>query len=130
MAPKHRHDPSTQDPARPRRPSRSPHSNACPRFFRELVREARTGEASFTECGFELGRRIFSLVGEELGPEVLGELVVSIVKHDQAAILQWLQRRVPRMMALVPPRQYAQFLAGFLQATEKEMTPVDRPLAA
>jgi len=117
MTPKAKNESRPGSPARPRTlPGRAPSSNACPLFFRVLVYEARSGEKSFTDCGYELGRQIFSIVGGELGEEVLGELVVLIMKRDTTAILQWLRARVPRMMAMIPTREYRAFLKGFMQA--------------
>ncbi|MDI1428745.1 MULTISPECIES: hypothetical protein [Polyangium] len=117
MTPKAKNDSRPPSPARPRTlPGRAPASNACPLFFRVLVYEARSGEKSFTDCGYELGRQIFSIVGNELGEDVLGELVVLIMKRDTLAILQWLKSRVPRMMDMIPTREYRAFMKGFMQA--------------
>ncbi|MDI1443488.1 hypothetical protein [Polyangium sp. 6x1] len=117
MTPRTKNDTRPGSPARPRTlPGRGPVSNACPLFFRVLVYEARSGEKSFTDCGYELGRQIFSIVGNELGEEVLGELVVLVMKRDTLAILQWLKGHVPRMMDMIPTRDLRAFMKGFMQA--------------
>jgi hypothetical protein len=132
MTPKRHSGADDGGPAHPRTlPGRTPqHSNVCPRFFRDLVQEARMGERSFADCGYELGRRLLSIVGEELGEEVIGELVLAISKGDHAAALEWLKKRVPKMMELVPPRQYRSFMKGFLRAVQKGMIEVHLPRAA
>jgi len=95
-------------------PKRAPHSNALPASFLVLVNDARAGERSYADCGYELGHNIFSIVGEDLGEQALGEFVL----------------RVPRMMALIPPRQYRSFMKGFLRAVEESRIEIDLSQAA
>jgi hypothetical protein len=131
MMPKGRPNKQPPGPAGPQKnPKKAPHSNVCPAFFRAMVQDARTGEKSFADCGHELGRQIFTIVGEELGEEALGELVMTVLKRDPAAILEWLKTRVPKMMALIPPRQYPQFMKGFMRAVEEGLVQPDLPVAA
>jgi hypothetical protein len=98
---------------------------ACPTFFVAQCHEARRGGGlGYRDAGWTLLRSIAGLcdyhVEEEEWARRLDELAALLDAGDEGGVWEWLQREVPRCMALVPARRRGQFLAGVFQAYEED----------
>lgn len=91
-------------------------SGICPTFFRACIVEARRG--SYASPGYHLAIHVRRLV--DVNDETLDELDAVAAADDPEALLDWLDRVVPRCMALVPRRRRRTFLRGLALALDHD----------
>jgi hypothetical protein len=92
-------------------------SGACPSFFQALCRTASMGgSGGYEEVGFQLARVVSTLSPDDMEDaewiEQVEVLKVAIVNDEQVAALAWLDRWLPRCMALIPARRRDAFYQG------------------
>jgi hypothetical protein len=99
---------------------------ACPSHFRATCQRAsRGGSSGYDEAGYQLMAGLGSLAPYDVEREDWGrqlqelenlllptEAGGTMVPPDDGAVLAWFDRRVPRCMALIPPRRRGTFLEG------------------
>jgi hypothetical protein len=100
-------------------------SRGVPAFFRALCQEAtRGGGLSYRVAGYELTRRLPELIESatpkerERKSEEFTALAGPKKPRDEAKVLAWFNRELPRCMKLVPSRRFGQFVEGVYQAAE------------
>lgn len=97
----------------------------CPTFIRAHCRTASHGGGSgYSEAGFHLGYHVRDLEPSDLESAewfdlVTAELFPLVRAEDDAGLIAWLVRRYPVVMALVPTRRRASFVAGFYRGVAK-----------
>jgi hypothetical protein len=105
---------------------------ACPTWFLAHCRTASQGGSNgYQAAGFELTRSVCNLepydIEEEEWGARLAVLAERIDAQDDAGVLAWFDRNLPRCLALVPHRRQQQFLRGVYQAVfEAEVDVTDR----
>ena len=100
---------------------------ACPSHFRARCHEAsRGGSDGYEQAGYHLISHVGSLAPHDVDEEdwyrhvqELADLIQPVSEDgksselpDDAAVLAWFDRWVPRCLVLVPARRRAAFLAG------------------
>jgi hypothetical protein len=112
---------------------------ACPSFYFACCREAsRGGDKGYRLPGYALAGALHDLapydVEEEEWGHKLSELSEAIWRvndagfvapPDDEAVLTWLDRWLPRCMALVPSKRRRSFLEGLYQFTIEEGNAID-----
>jgi hypothetical protein len=96
---------------------------ACPTHFVASCRTAAAGGTQgYDSVGQQMATHIAGLSPDDIEDEEwdrhLDVLVDHIDRGDDRAILDWLDRFVPRCMALVPRRRRESFLKGIYQFVE------------
>jgi hypothetical protein len=114
--------PFLEDSAKQSSVSRARLSGACPSFFKACCRDAahamtRDGIAvGYDHPGYHLMLHVESLcpydVEDEEWEPAIGDLRAAVERTDDAAVLEWFCRWLPRCMELVPKRRRGNFLKG------------------
>ena len=113
-------------------------SGACPSFFRALCRTASEGgESGYSWAGYQLAGAIHDLEPYEVEHDEWLERVQALeslicpkddsgwlMRPDDALVLEWLDRELPRCMALAPRRRRHQFLKGLYRYVRDEEQPL------
>jgi len=95
-------------------------SGPCPAFFRGNVMEARRHREGYALAGYHLAIHARELVPLNAPESAVEDLACAVVANDPGEQLWlWLQRTLPRCMALVPARRKRTFLKGVLEAIEE-----------
>lgn len=93
--------------------------SGVPRFIRAHLRAAsKGGRSGYSEPGFHLGRCVTELEPHDTETDawldiIDAELVPLVEAEDDDAVLAWLVRRYPLVMAPVRKRRREGFVAGF-----------------
>jgi hypothetical protein len=90
---------------------------ACPTFFVALCLEAsEEGDEGFWYVGRKLAQALGSFIPYELEEpkwvRELEKLNKQILRSDQSEVRKWLNRHIPRCMALIPESHLKAFLDG------------------
>jgi hypothetical protein len=113
---------------------------ACPTYFVGCCNEAAQGGAGgYFQAGYTLATHIGAAMPYELDEdeeaaelEQLSELLLPADPEqgglrkirrelrDDGALLAWLEKNVPRCLALIPARRRKQFVAGFYAAADDD----------
>jgi hypothetical protein len=108
------------------RPTHRKSSGACPTFFKALCWETRRGGGlGYDWAGRKLTRVAAELVAYETDDdwtEKLEGLEALVLARDDAGVLGWFDRELPRCMSLIPRRRRASFLAGVYEEVEADDT--------
>jgi hypothetical protein len=106
------------------RPTPRKTSGACPTFFKALCWEARRGGGlGYDRAGTQLTHVAAELVAfdtDEEWTEKLKGLEALLLARDDAGVLGWFDRELPKCMALIPRRRRASFLAGVYREVEED----------
>jgi len=106
------------------RPTPGRASGACPRFFKAICSEVRRGGGpGYAWAGRKLLRAAAGLIAWDTAEELrlkYTELENAILARDDAGVLGWFDRELPRCMALIPRRRRASFLAGVYREVEED----------
>jgi hypothetical protein len=98
-------------------------SGALPTFFRATCMEAqRGGDRGYDWAGYTLFGAAAGLIewrSHKKLQETFEELKDAIEQGDDAAVLEWFDRELPRCMALIPKRRRGTFLRGVYEAEEQ-----------
>ncbi len=91
-------------------------SRACPVYFKRAIQEARRGgDFGYLEAGEKLMGNAKYLVASKSREELMekfDDLAQMIEGYDDAGVISWFDRELPRCMVLVPPRRRRSFLEG------------------
>jgi hypothetical protein len=96
-----------------------------PTFIRAHCRTAsKGGSGGYSEAGFHLGYHVRDLEPYDIETEdwlavIVFELHPLIEVENDDAVIAWCVRRYPRVMAMVPTRRRASFVAGFYRGFAK-----------
>lgn len=93
-------------------------SGIRPSFFLACVWRARNPAGSYADAGYHLAINVRGLI--DVNDETIAELDAVARSQDADELLVWLDRVVPRCMALVPRRRRATFVKGLALALEQE----------
>jgi hypothetical protein len=90
---------------------------ACPSFFCGVCRSASAGGTNgYQDAGYTLASHLSDLapfdVEEDAWYKLLEQLASAVETEDNQATIAWLDRWVPRCLALVPTRRRESFLKG------------------
>ena len=106
------------------RPAHRKTSGACPTFFKAICLEARRGGGlGYDRAGTQLTHVAAELVAfdtDEEWTEKLKGLEALLLARDDAGVLGWFDRELPKCMALIPRRRRASFLAGVYREVEED----------
>lgn len=96
-------------------------SGARPTFFRACVMESRSLRGGYAHAGYQLAGAAEGLAAEDIDDHdpVFAELRAAVAKDDADAVVAWMQRVLPRCMALVPRRRLPTFTRGVALALEQ-----------
>ncbi|WP_406699135.1 hypothetical protein V5E97_09670 [Singulisphaera sp. Ch08] len=99
---------------------------ACPTFFRATCQDAsRDNRDGYLWAGYKLTAAAAGLLYEDFDEETfVGKVEAmqdAIMRRDDATVIAWFVRELPRCMSLVPARRRDQFLVGvYRYAIEEE----------
>jgi len=96
---------------------------ACPTYLFARWHECRRGgEKGYRDFGYALMRGAAGAAPDDFDDDdwqmKLDELESLFDNEDDAGIISWFERYLPRLMSLVPARRRHQLLAGMLAAAE------------
>ena len=93
-------------------------SDECPSFFRACVRTAsKPGGGGYNGAAYQLAGAAQHLVEGDLEESVLDEFLVIT---EAEVLLAWLDKSLPRCMALIPRRRRGSFTAGLERWLEEQ----------
>ena len=96
-------------------------SGARPTFFRACVMESHSVREGYARAGYHLAGAAEAIAAEDIDEDdpVFADLRAAVVANDADRLVAWMQRVLPRCMALVPRRRLPTFTKGVALALEQ-----------